>query len=176
MAIGIVYGPFPKSTIMKSIGVAVLLFMLACQSPDTMPPQQAAPATAAATAPQPKDTTTLDGTWYLLPVLPSDTATGKIPWLTLNLAGSRFTGNTGCNSMHGKFWFSKSDSSLSFGDKFAISKKACQGYNEPAFLKSLGNTTHYKLRDGILTLIGDGRSELSRWMRQPPTPAKSIKT
>ena len=161
---------------MKSLGVAALLFLLACQSPTAGPSQPASPATAAAAAPQPRDTTTLNGTWYLLPVLASDTATGKIPWLTLNLAGSRFTGNTGCNSMHGKFWFSNSDSSLSFGDKFAISKKACPGYNEPAFLKSLGNTTHYKLRNGLLTLVGDDRSELSRWMRRPATPAKSIKT
>jgi heat shock protein HslJ len=161
---------------MKSIGGAALLFLLACQTPTAVPPHQADPATVAAAAPQPRDTTTLDGTWYLLPVLASDTATGKIPWLTLTLAKSRFTGNTGCNSMHGKFWFSKSDSSLSFGDKFVLSKKACPGYNEPAFLKSLGNTTHYKLRNGILTLIGDDRSELSRWMRQPPTPAKSLKT
>ena len=160
---------------MKSIGLAALLFLLACQSP-TGGPEQTVPATAAAAAPQASDTTTLDGTWYLQPVLDSDTATGKTAWLALNLASSRFTGNTGCNSMHGKFWFSKTDSSLSFGNKIAISKMACTGYNEPAFLKSLGNTTHYKLRDGILTLVGDDRTELSRWMRRPATPAKAIKT
>jgi heat shock protein HslJ len=157
------------------IGLAALLFLPACQSPAAAPSQQAGPATAAPAA-QPRDTTTLDGTWYLQPVLESDTATGKTPRLDLNLAAARFTGNTGCNSMHGKFWFSNNDSSLSFGDKFALSKMVCPGYNEPAFLKSLGNTTHYKLRNGMLTLVGDDHTELSRWMRKPATPSKAIKT
>lgn len=161
---------------MKNIGIVALLFLQSCHSPTAMPSAEAAPATAATETPQPKDTSTLGGTWYLQPVLASDTAAGKIPWLKLNLAASRFTGNTGCNSMHGKFWFSNSDSSLSFDDKFGLSKMACTGYNEPAFLKSLGNTTHYKLHNGTLTLVGNNRTELSRWIRHPAALPKALKT
>ena len=50
-----------------------------------------------------KDTTTLAGTWFLQPVLISDTATGKIPRLQFNLSDRRFTGHTGCNNMSGTF-------------------------------------------------------------------------
>jgi hypothetical protein len=101
-----------------------LLFFPACQQPTAGASSNSAAAHLAdtvAAAPVPVsralDTTTLGGVWYLQPVLESDTATGKTPWLELNLARSKFKGNTGCNSMRGQFWFSKSDSSLSFGDR-----------------------------------------------------------
>jgi heat shock protein HslJ len=164
---------------MKSIGTAFLLFLLACQNGGGgNSGQQADTATAASPAPAPPapDTTSLGGRWYLQPVLPSDTATGKTPWLDLNLDPSRFTGNTGCNSIHGKFYFSKTDNSLSFGDKIAISKKTCPGYNEPVFLKSLMKTTRYKLHNDTLTFVADDHSELSRWLRKPATTPKALKT
>jgi heat shock protein HslJ len=154
---------------MKSIGTAFLLFLLACQNagsgnssqlPDTL-------TVSTPTPPRAPDTTTLGGRWYLQPVLPSDTATGKTPWLELNLDLARFSGNTGYNSMHGKFYFSKTDSSLAFSDKITLSRVTCPGYNEPAFLKSLENSARYKLHLDTLTLIGDDHSELSRWLRKP---------
>jgi heat shock protein HslJ len=176
---------------MKLIVCLPALVLLACQNPAETPAKQrpdtattdtattvaAGPSAAAssAAAPRPTDTTSLGGTWVLQPVLDSDTATGKIPWLDLDLARSKFAGNTGCNTMHGQFWFSKTDSSLSFGDKVAAGKMACPGYNEPAFLKSLSNTTHFRLRNGILTLLADDNLELSRWTRRPAPPAKSLK-
>src|ERR1700693_5811783 len=121
---------------MKWIFSLPVLFLLACQSPGGSSPKQQDTATATV-LPPPRitDTTSLGGAWVLQPVLDSDTATGKIAWLDLDVAKSRFVGNTGCNSIKGQFWFSKSDSSLSFGDKFAVSKMTCPGYNEPAFLK-----------------------------------------
>jgi heat shock protein HslJ len=164
---------------MKNMGVVCLLFLLACQNPAGGSSKDPAPAdtTTAVPAPPPiPDTTSLAGAWYLQPVLDSDTATGKLPWLQFDLVKSRFTGNTGCNTMRGEFWFSKNDSSLSFGDKFAATKMACPGYNEPAFLKSLRNTSRYRLRLGTLTLIGDDNMELSRWRRKPSAPAKILKT
>lgn len=122
------------------------------------------------------DTTSLGGRWYLEATLPSDTATGKIPWLDLNLELSRFTGNSGCNSMHGKFYFSKSDSSISFNDNIAIGRMMCAGYNEAGFLKSLKNSARYKLENGRLILLGDDRGELSHWSRHPSKVAKALKT
>lgn len=161
---------------MRHLGPAFLLFLLACQGPGKNPAPPDTPATAAAPAPRSDDTTTLAGRWYLQPALPSDTAAGKTPWLDLNLDLSRFTGNTGCNSMHGKLYFSKSDSSLSFADKIAVAKMACPGYNEAAFLKSLKNTARYTLHNGTLTLVGDDRTELSRWTRRPANTSKALKT
>lgn len=108
-------------------------------------------------------------------MLPSDTAAGKVPTLDLNLEKSRFSGNTGCNNMHGEFWFSKTDSSLSFGDKMNITKKSCTGYNEPAFIKSLRSAGRYRLRDGVLTLLSDNNTELSHWVRKPGMGPKALK-
>lgn len=162
---------------MKNISITFLLFLLACQNTGNNSSQPSDTSTAStAIAPSIRDTTTLGGRWYLQPVLPSDTAAGKLPWLDLNLDLSRFTGNTGCNSMHGKFYFSKTDSSLAFSDKIAIAKVACPGFNEASFLKSLRNTARYKLRHDTLTFIGDDHSALSQWIRKPAPLPKVLKT
>jgi heat shock protein HslJ len=160
---------------MISIAAACLL-LAACQSP-TGKQNSATRDTVAATASvmTSPDTTTLGGIWYLQPVLPSDTAAGKTPSLDLNLTKSRFTGNTGCNSMNGEFWFSKTDSSLSFSEKIAASKMACPGYNERAFIKSLLSAGRYRLRDGVLTLLSDDNTELSHWVRKPGKAPKALK-
>jgi heat shock protein HslJ len=162
---------------MKNLGIAFLLFLPACQSPDNgNQDRQKDSVKPVAAAPLPKDTTTLAGTWYLEPVLPSDTATGRTAWITLNLDISGFRGSSGCNSMHGKFFFSTTDSSLSFGDKIVIGKRGCAGYNEAAFLKSLKSTGRYRLRGGVLTLMADNRTELSRWTRTKATVPKTTVT
>lgn len=161
---------------MKLIAAFCLLFLCACQSPTSGPAVHKVdtpkPAALAKAAP---DTTTLGGVWWLQPVLASDTAAGKTPVLQLDPAKSRFSGNTGCNTMHGQCWFSNTDSSLSFSDKIAMTKMACPGYNEAAFIKSLKNASHYRLHDGTLTLLSDNNTELSRWARKPANRPKALK-
>jgi heat shock protein HslJ len=164
---------------MKTISAVCLLFLLACQNPAGGSSKAVADTPAALPAPpRVPDTTSLAGTWYLQPVLDSDTTTGtgKLPWIQFDLVKSRFIGNTGCNTMRGEFWFSKNDSSLSFSDKLATTRMACPGYNEPAFLKSLRSAAHYRLRQGMLTLVGDDNLELSRWRRKSSDSAKILKT
>ena len=163
---------------MKRLTFLPLLALAACQTPasgptQTLPAKDTVVATARIAAPP--DTTSLGGTWFLQPVLPSDTATGKVPTLDLNLDKSRFTGNTGCNTMHGTFWFSKTDSSLSFSEKIITTKMACPGYNEPAFMKSLRSAGRYRLRNGVLTLLSDDNTELSNWVRRPGVGPKALK-
>src|SRR5258708_292692 len=162
---------------MKLITTAFCLAFLACQSPKNDPAAHKGDSVlpAAAVAKTAPDTTTLGGSWYLQPLLAADTATGKTPTLQFDLAKSRFSGNTGCNTMRGGFWSGKTDSSLSFSDKIVMTRMACTGYNEPAFMKSLKSTTHYRLRNGVLTLLADERTELSRWMRKPATAPKALK-
>jgi heat shock protein HslJ len=161
---------------MKIPGAICLFLLTACQNPGAgNAVQQKDSATTIAATPRGQDTTSLGGRWYLQPVLPSDTAAGLTPWIDLDLDMTRFTGNSGCNSMHGKLYFSKTDSSLSFADKIVTGKRVCPGYNEPAFLKSLKSTTRYKLNNGTLTLVGDNRAELSKWVRKQEPPAKAIK-
>jgi heat shock protein HslJ len=162
---------------MKKIPIVCFLLWTACQYPAgrASDPTAVAAVSPEASGPvaqsiQTKDTTSLSGVWYLLPVLASDTATGQIPELRFDMAKSRFTGSTGCNKMNGEFWYSAHDSSLSFSDKFASTKMACPGYNEQGFIKSLKNVNHFRLRGGVLTLMADA-TELSHWVRKErPVP------
>jgi heat shock protein HslJ len=163
----------------KYIHAVWLLPFVACQGPANGPAASPLPGETlirVAKFTVQKDTTTLGGTWVLEPMLASDSATGKLPRLNLDLGKSRFSGTTGCNSMHGQFWYSKKDSSLSFSDKLITTKMACPGYNEAAFLKSLRSTGRYRLRDGVLSLLSDDNTELSRWARKPGTAPKAFKT
>ena len=130
---------------MKLIIAVCTSFLVACQPPAPKQDQHLADSARTTSSVQPPDTTTLGGPWFLQPVLASDTAAGKTPTLQLDLAKSRFSGNTGCNTMRGEFWFSPKDSSLSFSDKIITTKMACPGYNEPAFMKSLKSATHFRM-------------------------------
>ena len=160
---------------MRLLPFAVGLAFLACQSPNREPAAQKGDSVVPAAKKAAPDTTTLGGGWYLQPVLPADTASGKTPTLQLDLAKSRFTGNTGCNTMRGQFWSGKTDSSLSFSDKIILTRMACTGYNEAAFLKSLKNVTHYRLSNGMLILVSDQNTELSHWARKPANGPKALK-
>jgi heat shock protein HslJ len=167
-------------------GLAAVCFSLfaACQSPTEAPvmhPLETAArktdsSPAATRVFEPTDTTTLGGTWYLQAVLPSDTATGRSPMLQFDLPKSHFAGNTGCNSMSGTFYYSSTDSSLSFNARIVRTRMACPGYNEAAFMKSLQSTSRYRLRHGMLTLLGDDNAELSQWARKPGTGPRALKT
>jgi heat shock protein HslJ len=169
---------------MKNIlTIAFFPIIFACQQPQAknMPNPKDTnvkdPIAMAATPRHPviPDSTILDGSWYLQPVLPSDTATGKRPTIEFNIKKAHFAGNTGCNSMSGKYYFSITDSSISFSDKIVMTRMACTGYNEKAFVKSLLLTTHFKIRNGVLILLAEDNTELSRWERKPTNPANTGK-
>ena len=120
-----------------------------------------------------RDTFSINGAWFLQPVLASDTATGNIPTLIFNLEKNNFSGNTGCNNMNGNFL--KTDTSLVFNEKIMTTKMACPGYNEGAFLNSLLRTNGYKFDNGVLILLFDA-TELSRWTRRPEKELKVKRT
>jgi heat shock protein HslJ len=108
--------------------------------------------------------TLLNGEWFLLPVLASDTAAGKYPTIKFNVAKGTFTGHTGCNRMNGTF--KRTDSSLIISERIMLTKMACPGFNEAAFLKTLLSTNRYKREDSLLVLMFN-QTELSRWTRKP---------
>lgn len=114
----------------------------------------------------------LNGLWYLQPVLESDTSSGHIPEISFDIKSGRFAGNTGCNRMSGSFL--ATDTSLHFGDNMITTRMACIGYNEPAFIKNLLRINSYKLENGILILTVNNE-EVSRWARKKPVPKKTGK-
>lgn len=132
-----------------------------------------ADSTAKAEAMQPRpDTISLSGSWFLLPVLPADTGAGRTPQLNIDLNEKKFTGNTGCNSMSGNFDYT--DTSLVFNERIMMTKMACPGYNEAAFMKNLLRTQRFRFEDSVLILM-IGETELSRWSRTPAKPPVSNK-
>lgn len=125
----------------------------------------ACPQTGTRTTHSPRQPDTLlNGQWFLQPVLASDTAAGKFPSITFNVAKGTFTGNTGCNEMSGTF--KRTDTSLVINEQIAVTRMVCPGFNEVAFLKTLINTNQFKLEDGMLLLMFD-QTILSRWTRKP---------
>jgi len=114
----------------------------------------------------------LAGTWKLMPVLSSDTATGIAPAIKFNVTNGSFTGSTGCNTMTGKFILN--GNMLAFKEQMVDKKNNCQGYNEDAFMSSLLKVNHYKIENGVLQLMVD-QTVLSKWVRSDPGKAtKSI--
>lgn len=114
----------------------------------------------------------LKGKWYLLPALDSDTAIGRIPEISLDIANGKFSGNTGCNRMTGTFL--ATDSTLSFSDKMVTTRMYCAGYNESAFLQNLLRVDSYKFKKGWLVFTVEG-IEVFRWTRKPAVPKKTGK-
>lgn len=104
----------------------------------------------------------LEGNWTLIPVMASDTATGKIPTLNFNVNNKQVTGHTGCNSFSATFVINGDN--LSFNNYFVSTKIACPGYDEAAFVKSLGRTTRYKINGDTLSLKAD-QIPLSYWLK-----------
>jgi heat shock protein HslJ len=73
------------------------------------------------------------------------------------LEEGRFAGFTGCNSFSGNFVLSGSEAiELNPG---AITRKACPGSGEEAFVSALEKVKNFKLEKGKLTLM-DGSDEL----------------
>ena len=130
-------------------------------------------STSAVDSVKPKrDTSTLAGPWYLIPVLPTDTGAGRTPQLIINLTDKTFKGNTGCNSMSGSFDYT--DSSLVFNERIMMTKMACTGYNEQVFIKNLLRTNRFRFEDSVMILMVE-EQELSRWARTPTKPPVSNK-
>lgn len=109
------------------------------------------------------DDGSLAGTWKLVPALPSDTATGRLAIIQFNTANGSFVGNTGCNSISGKF--SVSGNMLQFKEQAVDTKNDCQGYNEDVFIANMLKVNHYKIENGILKLMVD-QTVLFKWARK----------
>jgi len=115
---------------------------------------------------------TISGAWVLLPALASDTVTGKPAFIDFNTATGNFAGNTGCNTMNGKF--TVNGNMLQFKEPVVDGKNSCPGYNEDIFMANLLKINHFKMDSGVLQLMID-ETVVSKWVRKQPGKAvKSI--
>lgn len=102
------------------------------------------------------------GKWKLIPAMPSDTATGRIPLLHFMKDDKRITGNTGCNNFSGTFTIT--NNSLSFNHDFVSTKMVCPGYDEAAFERSLLRTNNFEINGDTLVLKVN-QTPLSYWLK-----------
>lgn len=105
------------------------------------------------------------GTWTLVEVdgTAVDTAaTNRAPTLTLDADGGA-SGNAGCNQFGGEYEIA--GSTLRFG-ALGMTRIACPGRMEieNAYAAALVMTREWRLRDGMLELLADGRV-LARFRR-----------
>ena len=145
--------------------ICILLFAASGCNSDTKYAQPAdvnTPATIIPASFKFQSGNTLNGKWRLIPALPSDTATGRIPTLNFILDSKRVAGNTGCNNFSGTFNIDKN--SLTFNHDFVSTKMACPGYDEAAFENSLLRTNNYEINGDTLNLKVD-QTPLSYWVR-----------
>lgn len=103
-----------------------------------------------------------DGKWKLIPALPADTATGRIPFLNFIMDSNRITGNTGCNNFSGTFNIDKT--SLTFNHDFVSTKMTCAGYDEKAFERNLLRTNNFEIHGDTLVLMVN-QTPLSYWKK-----------
>lgn len=73
------------------------------------------------------------------------------PTLSFEVAGGRFSGSTGCNRFNGSL--TTNGSTIRFPENMALTRMACPGNGESAFLDVLKKVNRYALSDDTLTLI-----------------------
>jgi heat shock protein HslJ len=103
------------------------------------------------------DPSELNGAWQLDYISGSATAfdalyPDKKPQLIFDIAASRISGNTGCNSFSGPV--SVEGSKINFNQPLALTKMFCPGGGETAFLEALKKITSWAVTDAsTLNLI-----------------------
>ena len=149
---------------MKSIISVLLVAALSCNSAKNNEQSTAItePVIAIPTSYEWQTGTTPEGKWKLIPAMPSDTATGKIPVLNFYTQEKRVTGNTGCNNFSGTFDIDKNN--LTFNHDFVSTKMACPGYDEEAFERNLLRTNSFEI-NGDTLVLKVSQTPLSYWIK-----------
>jgi heat shock protein HslJ len=95
----------------------------------------------------------LDGKWQVQYLWGFDSSKLRPAFLVFNFDAKTFTGNTGCNSISGKF--SLKEDLLLIDKNFISTKMYCSGYNEKNFINLLLKINRFTFQDNILELSQD---------------------
>lgn len=100
----------------------------------------------------------LAGSWELEMLFASDNKWERIPYLTIDPEQNIFSGNTGCNTITGKFTIS--GSFIAFNKNFITTKMECTGSTDKQFISVLSKFNKYaatnrelELSQGEITLM-----------------------
>ncbi|HUS01913.1 MAG TPA: META domain-containing protein [Chitinophagaceae bacterium] len=104
----------------------------------------------------------LNGTWQLQMLFASDNNWAKQPGINININEKTFSGNSGCNSISGKFTIA--DNYIGFDKNINSTKMACQGNYEKTFLAALLKINRYTITKDELEL-GQGEIVLMKLKR-----------
>ena len=110
-----------------------------------------------------KNSAYLTGSWQLQMLFASDTNWARHPFINLNLEDRSFSGNSGCNSIRGKFTVSN-ENYIAFDKNFVSTKMACPGSFEKSFLSALLKINRYTINKDELEL-GQGEIVLMKLKR-----------
>ena len=132
------------------IAIAAFGFLAACKSANINDARSEQTATSAIEK--------LNGIWQLEYISGPQIAfeglyPDKIPLIRFNTADSSFSGNTSCNSYRGKL--QADDRKIFFSEDMIMTRMACPGEGEQAFLNTLKKVDQYKVEDSSLTFMID---------------------
>ncbi|WP_207497102.1 META domain-containing protein [Aridibaculum aurantiacum] len=93
----------------------------------------------------------LSGEWQLTAMPGHASNWNKVPILHLDVDSAAFYGNTGCNTISGRFLVR--GASITFDNEIMTTKMACTGaYKEQVFLDNLLRVNNYSINDTALHL------------------------
>ena len=111
----------------------------------------------------------LNGNWQLQMLFATDNKWQRTPFMNIDLKEQTFSGNSGCNSIRGKF--TVSGTYIGFDKNIMSTKMACADANgnqtEKAFLSTLLKITKYTINNDELEL-GQGEIVLMKFKRGQP--------
>lgn len=106
----------------------------------------------------------LAATWHLQMLFASDNNWAKTPYLNINVRDKTFSGNSGCNSISGKFIVK--ESYIEFDKNILSTKMGCAGQSENSFLSALLKVNKYTVLKEDLEL-SQGEIVLMKFKRSP---------
>lgn len=95
----------------------------------------------------------LNGKWQLQNLWGTDSSRLRPAFINFDYYSLTITGNTGCNSIAGKF--SLKNEVLSIDNKIISTKMACPVYNDQIFLNLLLKVNRFNIIDHLLELSQD---------------------
>ena len=135
--------------------IATSIFLISCHSSKKIPGNEN-------NVTEKNNASGLEGKWQLQMLFATENKWERTPYINFTIADKTFSGNTSCNSIRGKF--TADGNYLGFDKNFIMTKMACPGSYENAFLAALLKINRYSINKDELEL-GQGEIVLMKFNR-----------